>query len=180
MSETPQHDRPSRDPSGPAYPPGTAVPGEMAAPNYGPQPYRPPPPRKGPKPRGQAAFRWILVVVLGVHAALAFGQSILAGMYLSGSLDAMEVHGAIGSSLVAVTMLQGVASLLFLFPGGGPWWPLLAAVVLFFVEGLQIGMGYARTLGLHIPLGVAIIVVTIMMFVWSLRWKAKPPKAPTP
>lgn len=116
-------------------------------------------------------------MILGIHAAAAFTQSILAGMYLSGSLDAMEIHGAIGSSLVVVTMLQGVASLLFVFPGRGPWWPLLVSVVLFFVEGLQIGMGYARTLGLHIPLGVAIIVTTTMMFVWSLRWKPKPPKA---
>ena len=117
------------------------------------------------------------MVSLGIHAALAFNQAILAGMYLSGSLDAMQIHGIIGSSLVVVTMLQGVASLLFLYPGRGPWWPLVAAVVLFLVEGLQIGMGYARTLGLHVPLGVAIIVAVIGMFVWSLRWKPKPPRA---
>ncbi|HLR86082.1 MAG TPA: hypothetical protein VK059_14090 [Nocardioidaceae bacterium] len=141
-------------------------------PDYGPQPYRPPPPRRG-KPHGQAAFRWILVVILGVHAAIAFNQSVLAGMYLSGSLDAMEWHGAIGSALTVVVMVQSLVSLLFFFPGRGPWWPLVASIALFFVEGLEIGMGYARTLGLHIPLGVAIIVVTIGMFVWSLRWKPR-------
>ncbi|MDN5852021.1 MAG: hypothetical protein L0K86_04090 [Actinomycetia bacterium] len=146
------------------------------APDYGPRPYRPQP-RQRHKPYGQATFRWILVVILGIHAAAAFNQSILAGMYLSGSLDAMEIHSAIGSALVAITMVQGVATLLFLFPGRGPWWPLPVTVVLFFVEGLQIGMGYARTLGLHIPLGVAIIVVIVGMFVWSLRWKPKRPKA---
>ena len=149
---------------------------EPAAPDYGPQPYRPQPPQSR-KARGQATFRWILVVILGLHAGLAFGQSVLAGMYLSGSLDAMELHGAIGSSLTVVVMLQGLVSLLFFFPGGGPIWPFLAAVVLFFVDGLQVGMGYARTLGLHVPLGVAIILTTVLMFVWSLRWKPKQPEA---
>lgn len=115
-----------------------------------------------------------MVVIVGIHAAIAFNQSILAGAYLSGSLDAMEWHGALGSALAAVTMLQGVACLLFFFPGRGPIWPLLVSILLFFVEGLQIGMGYARTLGLHIPLGVAIIVTIIGMFWWSLRWKPKP------
>lgn len=142
------------------------------APGYGPQPYRPPVQKRG-KSYGQATFRWILVVILGVHAAIAFTQSILAGMYLSGDLDAMELHGAFGSGLTALTMLQGVAAILFFFPGRGPWWPVLVTILLFFVEGLQVGMGYARTLGLHIPLGVAIIVVTIGMFWWSLRWKPK-------
>ncbi len=141
-------------------------------PDYGPQPYRPQPASRG-KPRGQAVFRWTLVVILGIHAAVAFNQSILAGLYLSGNLDAMELHGVLGSSLTVLIMLQGVVSLLFFFPGRGPWWPLLAAIVLFFVDGIQVGMGYARTLGLHIPLGVSIIVVTIAMFVWSLRWKPK-------
>ncbi|MGH3425027.1 MAG: hypothetical protein ACRDO8_09875 [Nocardioidaceae bacterium] len=118
-------------------------------------------------------FRWLLVVILGIHAGIAFNQSILAGAYLTGNLTAMEIHGVLGSSLAAVVMVQGVAALLFLFPGGGPWWPLVATVVLFFVEGLQIGFGYARTLGLHVPLGVAIITVVIAMFVWSLRWKPR-------
>lgn len=115
--------------------------------------------------------------MLGIHAVLAYTQSILAGAYLSGSLDAMDVHGAIGSGLTAYTMLQCLACLLFWFPGRGPWWPLLASIVLFFVEGLQVGMGYARTLGLHVPLGVAIILAVTAFFVWSLRWKPKQPKA---
>ena len=112
-------------------------------------------------------------MILGIHAAIAFNQSILAGMYLSGNLDAMKLHGALGSSLTVVIMVQSVAALLFLYPGRGPWWPLAVTVPMFFVIGLQIGMGYARTLGLHVPLGVALIVVPVGMFVWSLRWKPK-------
>ena len=152
--------------------PYAAYPQDGQTPDYGPQPFRPRPARRG-KPIGQATFRWILATILGIHAAVAFTQSILAGMYMSGDMDAMELHGAFGSALTALTMVQGLAALLFLFPGRGAWWPLPVTALLFFVEGLQVGMGYARTLGLHIPLGVAIIVVTIGMFVWSLRWKPK-------
>lgn len=118
-----------------------------------------------------------MVVIFGIHAVLAFGQSILAGAYLSGSLDAMAVHGAIGSGLTALVMLQGLVCLLFWFPGRGPWWPFVATVVLFFAESVQVGMGYARTLGLHIPLGVALITCIVAMFVWSLVWR---PKRDTP
>ena len=110
-------------------------------------------------------------MILGVHAALAFNQSVLAGLYMSGSLDAMTWHGILGSALTALVMLQAITALLFWIPGRGPWWPLLASAVLFFVEGFQVGMGYARTLGIHVPLGVAIIAAVIAMFVWSLRWK---------
>lgn len=119
-------------------------------------------------------------MILGIHAAIAFTQSILAGMYMSGSLDAMEVHGALGSGLTALVMLQGLVCLLFIYPGRGPWWPFVATVLLFFVDGIQVGMGYARTLGLHVPLGVAIIIVTLGMFIWSLRWKPKPQPVPNP
>lgn len=163
---------------GGAAPEPAGQPASRPAPDYGPQPFRPQPPRRTRKAYGQRTFRWILVVVLGIHAALAYTQSILAGAYLSGSLDAMAVHGAIGSALTAFTMLQGVACLLFWFPGRGPWWPLLATVLLFFVEGLQVGMGYARTLGLHIPLGVALIMVITAMFVWSLVWRPTARKDP--
>lgn len=140
-------------------------------PDYGPQPHRPAPPRPARTAHGRRTFRWILAVVLGIHAALAYTQSILAGAYLTGSLDAMEIHGLIGSGLVVVTMIQAVACLLFWFPGRGPWWPLLVSIALFFVEGLQIGMGYARTLGVHIPLGVALIMTITALFVWSLLWR---------
>lgn len=119
-------------------------------------------------------------MVLGIHAAIAFTQSILAGAYLSGSLTAMEIHGILGSGLTVVVMIQGVAALLFLYPGRGPWWPLVASVILFFVEGMQVGFGYTRALGLHIPLGVAIITVVIAMFVWSLLWKPEDRRSEKP
>ena len=140
------------------------------------QPRQPPvsaaPQRRPPrKPVAQRTFHWLVAIVLGIHAVLAYTQSILAGAYLSGSLDAMDVHGAIGSGLTVLVLLQAIVCLLFWFPGRGPWWPLVASVVLFLAEGLQVGMGYARTLGLHIPLGVALIMAITAMFVWSLRWR---------
>ncbi|WP_051298672.1 hypothetical protein [Arthrobacter castelli] len=128
--------------------------------------------------RAQPVFRWILVAILGLHAAAAFTQAILAGAYLSGSLDAMTMHRLLGGMLTLITMAQAVPALLFWYPGRGPWWPLAVTVVLFPVEGMQVGFGYARDLGLHIPLGVAIIVTVTTMFIWSLRYQPEPRTRP--
>ena len=109
--------------------------------------------------------------VLGVHATLVVAQPFLAGMFLSGLVDAIQVHRIIGHTLPAVGLLQVVAALLLWRPGGGPLWPLQISAVLFFAEVIQVVLGYAGALGMHLPLGVAIVAGTVVMFVWSLAWR---------
>jgi hypothetical protein len=43
-----------------------------------------------------------------------------------------------------------------LFPGRGPWWPLLVGIAAFAAEVVQIILGFEPRLALHVPLGVAI------------------------
>lgn len=127
------------------------------------------------RPRVRTRITWaVLAVVLGIHAAAAVGQPILAGVYLNGELEAMSYHGTIGSSIVAVTMLgMAPATLLFWLVGKGPWWYMVATVVLFFAEGLQIGMGYSRQFALHIPLGVFIVGMAVAMFWNVVAWRVR-------
>ncbi|HEY0637040.1 MAG TPA: hypothetical protein VGD67_05280 [Pseudonocardiaceae bacterium] len=120
--------------------------------------------------------RVLLVVVLALHAALAVLQPIFAGSYLSGSIDAMTVHGISGSLVTVVCLAQLVVAALFWRPGRGPAWPLLATVALFLAEGVQLGVGYTRTLAIHLPLGVAIVGCTVAMFIWSLAWRPAAPE----
>lgn len=117
---------------------------------------------------------WLLRGILGLHAALAVAQPVLAGSYLSGNVDAIAIHGPIGSALIPIGMLQFVIAVLFWWPGRGPWWPALVSAFLVVAEITQVTAGYARTLGLHIPLGVLITGSVVVLFGWSVRWRALP------
>lgn len=121
--------------------------------------------------RWPRATRALLIVVLFVHAGFAAAQPFFAGAFLSGSVDAIAVHSIIGNTLPGWCILQIPVTALFWWPGRGPWWPLLATVVLFVAESVQLGTGYAGALAAHIPLGVAIVATTVVMFVWSLVWR---------
>jgi hypothetical protein len=120
----------------------------------------------------QTVRRWTLVLfraVVTCEAALALGQAVLAGSFLSGHYGALDLHALNATATGLTAVAQIVAALLLWRPGGGPGWPALACVVLFGAEAGQIAMGYARVLALHIPLGVAIIACTFLMLAWAWR-----------
>ncbi len=124
------------------------------------------------KPR---ATLWLLRVLLTVHVLAVLCQPLLAGLFLSGDVDAIAVHGTVGSSLAAVGLVLIAAALLYVLAGRGGLWILPVMVALFLVEGLQIGVGYSRDLGLHIPLGVLIVTGSILLAAWSWTpWAARP------
>ncbi len=110
------------------------------------------------------ALRW----VLALHALAVLTQAVLAGQFLSGSEAPVLFHAWTGWFIVALSALQIVLSLRLL-QLGGPLWLLVASIFIFIAEALQIGTGYGRFLGVHIPLGVFVFgAVTWMMF-WSFR-----------
>lgn len=49
---------------------------------------------------------------------------------------------------------------------------------MFFAVGLQIGMGFSRTLAVHIPLGVAIVGLAVGHSIWLFSRRAS--AGPTP
>ena len=100
-------------------------------------------------------------------------QPILAGYFLSGEVDAMNVHGPIGSTLWMVSMIQFVAAALYWLRGGGRIWPLLLTVVLFFAEFVQLIFGYLQNFAVHVPLGTAIVITVVWMTIWSFRPAAR-------
>jgi hypothetical protein len=116
---------------------------------------------------------WFLVVVLGVHAALAVGQPVFAGALLSGNADAIGFHEAGGEMMHLACFVQLPATVLFWRPGRGPLWPALLTVLLAVAEGAQIGLGEAHQLGIHIPLGVLIVGWVVALFVWSITWRVR-------
>ncbi len=126
------------------------------------------------------ATRWVLRVGFGIQAVMAGAQPMLAGSYLSGNLDAISVHSAIGGSLTPVSFLALILAGLHWFPGRGPAWPALVMVILVVLVVVQANAGYSRTLGLHIPLGVGIVGTTVALFGWSIFGPERRRSGPTP
>ena len=116
-----------------------------------------------------------------VHAALALVQPVSIGLYLDGRYGLLRVHQVAAGLVVLAALLLGVVALGYVLSGGRLW--ALGCVPLFLLEGVQTGLGYSRSLGVHIPLGVA--VVTLALAVAVLVWtpgaaRRRAPRSPRP
>lgn len=108
---------------------------------------------------------WSLRLATTVHLVMVLAQPVLAGLFLTGDVDAIEVHGVVGSVLAAVSLVLIGLTLVYVFRRGRLW-VLPVAAVLFVAVGLQIGLGYSRALAVHVPLGVAIVAASVLLAVW--------------
>ena len=111
--------------------------------------------------------RWTLRVTATLAAVMLFDQAVFAGQFLSGSYPALEVHRENASYAGVAVLVAAVAAVLQFRPGRGPWWPIAAYLGLFVLVGLQIALGFAHALAAHVPLGVAIILLSTALAVWS-------------
>jgi hypothetical protein len=125
------------------------------------------------KVRRPRASLWALRITLLLHAALVGAQPILAGYFLSGNVDVMNIHGPIGSTVWMVAMIQFVVAAIYWLGGGGRVWPTILTAVLFVAEFVQLTFGYLQNFAVHVPLGTAIVVTVVWMAVWSFRPTAR-------
>lgn len=121
--------------------------------------------------------RWpsyLFRTVSAAQAALVLVQAVLAGQLLSGHAVALDLHEGNASVVATVALVQLVCAVLLWRPGRGPIWPIAAVAGLFGALTVQIGAGYAGQLGLHVPLGVVIFGLTVLLLVgpWRLRPEA--------
>ena len=109
---------------------------------------------------------WLLRAVLTAHLLLVLAQPVLAGLFLTGDVDAIAVHGAVGIAVAASEMVVIGVALGYVLRGGGPVWVLAVTVLLPVAAGTQIHAGFTRELALHIPLGVAVVTAAVLLAVW--------------
>ncbi|HYZ09050.1 MAG TPA: hypothetical protein VE709_10835 [Pseudonocardiaceae bacterium] len=121
---------------------------------------------------------WLLRAVVTLFVLAVLAQPVLAGLYLSGEFDALPVHAAIAGVVILLAMVLVGAALLFSTIGRGRFWPLPVAVAAFLAAGFQTGFGYARQLGLHIPLGVVIVTAAVLLAVAVWRPAMRRPRRP--
>lgn len=108
-----------------------------------------------------------------IELTLVFGQALLAGQFLGGA-DLVWLHGINAHVLQLLSLAHLVIGVLLWRPGRGPGWPALAALVLLWLVSLQIGLGYVRQLGAHVPLGVALFGLLVALLAAS-RHLSRPP-----
>ena len=107
-----------------------------------------------------------LRVVLAVHALAVLAQATLAGQFLSGVEGPVQFHEWTAWFVLVLSAAQIVLAFWFV-RSGGPIWLLVASVFIVIAEALQVGTGYGRFLGVHIPLGVFVFGAVVWMFLWT-------------
>lgn len=134
------------------------------------------PPAAPAPPRRPRVSLWLLRGIVTAHLLAVLCQPVLAGLFLTGDVEAIEIHGLVGSIVGFLTIGTIGVAIAYVAGGRGRLWVLPVAVVLFLVEGYQIGIGYSRTLQIHIPLGVAIVVASVLLAIWAWSPSAAQPR----
>ncbi|MER7466776.1 hypothetical protein [Streptomyces sp. NPDC097981] len=107
-------------------------------------------------------------------------QAALAGLFVTGDLDLLTWHSANADVLTALTLLLTAAAVLVWRRPGGPAWPAAASAALAVLVGAQQGLGEARVLAAHMPLGMAIFGLATALMCWSWAFSPGPGSAARP
>jgi hypothetical protein len=121
-------------------------------------------------------FHWPFRVTITVAAVLLFDQAIFAGRILSGSFPTLQTHRDNATYAGLAVLVAASSAILIRWPGRGPIWPALAVLGLFALIAAQIVVGFARLLTVHVPLGVSIIVLAVLLTVWAWRYQPAVPR----
>jgi hypothetical protein len=119
-------------------------------------------------------------LVLWLLAVSVLAQAILAGLFLDGDDAWRDWHATNAMVPPLLAVVQVVLAVLVWRPGRGPGWPAVASVGLLLAILLQIAMGEAGLLAVHVPLGVAIfgLVGTLLVRTRNLSRPATHPTSP--
>jgi hypothetical protein len=119
-----------------------------------------------PRVRRPGVSLWLLRAGLTLHVLAVLLQPVLAGMFLTGDVDAIDAHAATATALGLICLASAGIAVGYVTGGRGRIWVLPALLALFTVETGQIIVGYQRVLQVHIPGGVLIVVSAVLLAVW--------------
>jgi hypothetical protein len=128
--------------------------------------------------KGSGWVYWPFRVMVSAAGVLLFNQAVFAGQFLSGTFGAVDTHRENATVAGIVVLAAALAAVPIRWPGQGPSWPILACLGLFGLIALQMRLGFARVLTVHVPLGVAIIVLAVLLVIWAWR-PHRTPAGPT-
>jgi hypothetical protein len=118
--------------------------------------------------------RWPIAVLRALSVLILLQvllQAALAGGFITGKVTYLGLHSANGIFLVLTSMAVLPAAVLLVRPGRGPWWPIVFSVVLWFLISVEVGFGFARLVGLHIPIGMTIMGLISGFTWWTFAYR---------
>ena len=116
-----------------------------------------------------------LKLVACAHLGALSLQPVLVGQYLAGRPEIMAIHGPVGETAVWIALAQAVVALWCWRLGAVHLWTAVACVAIFALDGLQVHLGHARTLTVHIPLGAGLLALSLALTleVWGQLRRAR-------
>lgn len=118
-------------------------------------------------PEGWAIWPYRIVVTL--TAALLASQPITAGQLMSGSYGSRELHAILGYTAAGSAVFLVLPAVVAVWRRAVSEWHIAATVALSGLAWIQILVGENRSLTLHVPLGVAVVIFGVLQ-TWS-AWK---------
>ncbi len=98
-----------------------------------------------------------------LHALSLILQPILAGFFLSGHDNLIDVHSMNGMLLVVLSLLQTVLAVVLWRRNVVRRQIFTQALVILVLEVVQLTVGFGHMLWIHIPLGTLLMVGTAML-----------------
>ncbi len=134
----------------------------------------------GPTPNAPGWAVWTLRTTAMLVALSVLAQALLAGLFVTGDVGMLELHGINAGVVLALVFLQLVAAILLWRPGRGAVWPIWGSGAVFVLAEAQAAFGYARTIEAHIPLGMALFGASTGMLVGVLSPRLRYRRTSTP
>lgn len=105
-------------------------------------------------------------ITSAILVTMVIAQAFLAGAFLNGYYDALNLHLINAMALIAVALIQTAGAAAITLAGGGRRL-LVHAISIPVMLIVQSMLGFSRLVGLHVPVGV-LLVVGIVQFSMSV------------
>lgn len=120
-------------------------------------------------PPATATLRTLQVTAVGSLLTVVY-QFITAGNIFSGSMAALDLHGAGAVAVHVIFGLTTVAAVAHWRVRHAPLWPAAVAALVFVLSFVQAYLGSGQTLWAHVP-GALVLTVGV---VWVTAWSFSP------
>ncbi|MFG1647809.1 hypothetical protein ACGFMK_46620 [Amycolatopsis sp. NPDC049252] len=122
--------------------------------------------------RTKAGWTWAMRAAATGEVLLVLLQAATAGQLLEGVASARTLHGAGAIPVSVFAVAELVVAAVLWRRERGPAWPVWASGALVVMTVVQAMLGGMGNRALHVPFGVALVVLASVLAAWS--WRSRP------
>lgn len=117
------------------------------------------------RPAARTAALWVFRILTIPQAILFVLQPISIGSFLQGDWGAFDLHSIMGGVLLMPAAISAVVGLVLAMLSRSIWLGL-ACLALPVLTTAQIAVGHTRLLVVHVPLGVLLVALAVVLAIW--------------